>query len=364
MHYNQFTIDYIEAVKRNLNIEFNSLGEAVYFPDSVTDSNIINLKKDLQGIWKNSVSAIDVVRSKQDAKIQSGLFGLVNELDTALKVGFLMSDRVILIDYLFERILTRKEPGKIDRIHLGVISSSLVNTLPLAQNGRVVIIPSPFGWHPETKKIIQEVEPKVDMSPDLMSLLNMLSITKYCKLHPYTIAESEDIYSSIIESQIDNVDSIGRDGGNYAYKGILGALLSEKLLNGTELKVALDIPLSKYFEIIASNENFYSKYLTEITNGGSVNAQTNINSVRDSLVKEIEERNKIDFRSLAKGTTIIGNIGGATIALASTIFSTISAPLIIAGGVMALSATLTGLVNDKSKDEDIIISMFKKLYDA
>jgi len=363
MHYNQFTIDYIEAVKRNLNIQINEFGEAGCFPDFIKDSHILNLKNDLQAIWENSTDAIDIVRSKHDAIIQSGLFGLVNELDTALKVGFLMSDRVVLIDYLFERLLTKKEPNKIDRTHLGVIATSLVNALPLAKNGRIVIIPNPFGWYSETKKIITEVATKTDISPDLMSLLNMLSITKYCQLHPYTIAESEENYLSIVDSQIDNVDTIGKDGGNFAYKGILGSLLSEKLLNDTELKIALNIPLSRYFEIIDSNKNFYSKYLAEITKDGSIGAQNNINRIRNFLVNEIEERNKIDFRSLAKGATIVGGIGGAAIGLASAI-TVVSAPLTIAGAVMVLSVSLTGLVNSKSKNEDIIISVFKKLYDA
>lgn len=363
MHYNQFTIDYIEAVKRNLHIEVNEIGEAIYFPDSITNENITNLKSELQSFWANATSAIDIVRIKHDATIQSGLFGLVNELETALKIGFLISDRVVLIDYLFERLLTKKDPDKIDRIHLGVITSSLVKALPLAKSGRIVIIPSPFYWYSETKNIIKEVADKTDITVDLMSLLNMLSITKHCQLHPYTIAESDINYSSIIDSQIDHVDAIGRDSGIYAYEGILAALLSEKLLNETELKIALDIPLNRYFEIISANKDFYLKYLAQIIGGGSLSAQNNIDSIRNALMNEIQERNKIDFRGMAKKVTIAGGIGGGSIALASAV-TVISSPLIIAGAILGLSTTLTGLVNGKEKKEDIIISVFKKLYDA
>lgn len=191
----------------------------------------------------------------------------------------------------------------------------------------------------------------------------MLSITRHCQLHPFTIAESEEKYSSITDSQIDHVDSIGKDKGVYAYEGILAALLSEKLLNETELKIALDIPLSNYFEIINSNKNFYNKYLTLITSGGSMNAKNNIDSIRNALVKEIDDRNKIDFRGLAKKATIAAGVGGGVITLASTV-TVISAPLVITSAVLALSATLTGIVNGKDKHEDIIISVFKKLYDA
>lgn len=363
MHYNQFTIDYIQAIKRNLNIEFNEDGEALFFPEAVKDSDIVKLKNDLQSFWPNSGSAIDIVRSKRDSTIQSGLFGLVNDLDTALKIGFLMGDRVVLIDYLYERVLLRKNPNLIDRIHLGTIASSIVASLPLAETGRIVVIPNPFSWYPEAKKIIEEVSTKTILTVDLMSLLNMLSITRICNLHPYTIAESESIYSSIIDNHIDNVDAIGRDGGQFAYVGILGALLSEKLLNETELKFALNIPLTRYFEIISSNKDFYFKFLSDITAGGALSASNNISAIRNAVLKSIQERNKMYLETYAHAAEIVGGIGGGAISLLGAA-SVISAPLAITGAIMALSATLTGLVNNREKDEQPIISVFNKLYDA
>jgi hypothetical protein len=361
MHYNHFTINYIKAVKTNLKIEFNSDGNAVFFLEKIKPIDIINLKNELQAIWVNSKSAITLVESKHDSIIQSGLFGLVNEMDTALKVGFLMGDRVVLIDYLFERLLIRKEPNKINLINLGIIASSLVNTLPLAERGRLVIIPNPFDWNPESKIIINEVSEKTTLTIDLIAMLNMLSITKRCQLHPYTIAESKDTYLSIINHQIDNVDAIGRDGGEFAYEGILGALLSEKLLQETELKVALNLPISRYFEIISSDKDFYLKYLSSITGGGSLNAQNNIDNIRNAVMKSIEERNTKYLTTSAKAITIAGSVGSGTISLLGAA-SVISAPLAIAGAILGLSATLSGLVNSKVKAEQPIISVFKKLY--
>jgi len=354
-NYNQFTIDYLNAIKTNLGVEITPEGKGQIIPDFITRENIINLTKALQEIWSNSGSAIKIIQSRHDSIIQSGLFGLVNDLDTALKVGFLLGDRVVLIDYLFERLLKDKDADQVNLDNLFVIANFLVPLIPLAEKGRIVIIPNPFKWFPESKEIIKEAAEKTVLSPDLISLLNMLAITNECHLQPYTIAESEENYKEIINSQIDHVDSIGKDAGKYAYQGILGALLSERLLNETELKAALNYPITDYFEIISSNKDFYLKYLQRITSGGSLNFANNV----EALNKEIEEHSKFDYTKLAKAATIATGVSGGTIALAALI-TTVSAPLAITGAILSLSATLTGLVNKKEKP-DAVISVFKKL---
>ncbi|MGR3179019.1 MAG: hypothetical protein ACUZ8E_13280 [Candidatus Anammoxibacter sp.] len=356
IHYNYFTIDYIESIKRNLKIEFNQKGETVYLPDAIEDQNILNLKNDLQSIWENSKSAIALIQNKQESIVQSGLFGLVSDLDKALKVGFLLGDRIVLLDFLFERILLKVEPNKIDRTLLGEIACPLVAILSLAKTGRIVIIPNPLNWYPESKKIINEVSTKAEMTINLMSMLNMLSITKKCNLHPYTLAESEKNYTSILNNQIENTEAIGRDGGQYAYEGILGALLSEKLLNETEFSFALDVPIEKYFQIISSNKEFYSQYLSHITAGGSLNAQNNIDKIKNNLIIDIKQRNQ----KVATAITAISGLSSSTIALlgAATV---ISAPLAITGAALGISATLAGILNRNKKEENIIISVFSKL---
>lgn len=355
-NYNQFTIDYLNAIKTNLKVEVNKAGLGQIIPDFITHEDIINLKNELGEIWKISTSAVDVVRSKKESISQSGLFGLVNDLDLALKVGFLFSDRVVLIDFLFERLLKVKEVRNVNLDMLFLAANYLVPLIPLAEKGRIVIIPNPFEWFPQSKQIIDEVAEKIDIiSPDLMNLLNMLAITKECWLHPYTIAESEENYRRIVDSQIDHTESIGKDAGEYAYQGILAGLLSEKLLSEAELKMALNYPITEYFNIISSNKDFYSKYVQRITSGGSIDSQINI----DALNKEIEKHNKFDYRKLAKAATFGGSFGGGAIALAALV-TTVSAPVVIGGTLLSLSATLTSLVNNREKP-DAVISVFKKL---
>ncbi len=118
MHYNQFTIDYIEKIKSNLKININTDGEAAFFPDFITDHDVDSLRFDLTEIWNESHKAVDIIHRRHDAVIQSGLFGLVNGLEKAIKIGFLLGDRVVIVDYLFERILQRKATESIDRVYI------------------------------------------------------------------------------------------------------------------------------------------------------------------------------------------------------------------------------------------------------
>lgn len=359
MNYNNFTINYIESIKNNLNIQIVENNETLCLPDAITVENIIALKTELESIWEISQSAIQLIKDKHDSTIQSGLFGPIDDLDLSLKIGFLQSDRIILIDYLYNRLLSRKKPELIDREHLCFIGNSLVRLLPLAREGRIVIIPNPFIWNPSSKKIIQEVSEKTLITIPLISMLNMLSICKECKLHPYTIAESNDTYESIINEQIDHVDLIGKDGGKYAYEGILCALLSERLLNNVEFSYIKNISIEKYAGIISQHKGFYSEYLSNITAGGSMNADNNIEKIRESFAETVK-KGSLHIIDVAKGLSAASGIGAAGITLLGAT-SVISAPLAVTGAALGLSASLGAILSSKTKDENTIISLFKKL---
>lgn len=358
-NYNHFTINYIKAVQKHLNIELNEAGEAIFFPDKVSQYNILKLSVELTKIFESSESSIDVVRSRKDCTIQAGLFGSVNDFDKAIKVGFLIADRVVLLDYLYERILG-KRINKIDITHLGSIASSLVRLLPLAEKGRIVIIQNPFKWFAPSKEIIKEVSSQTLLDTKLISMLNMISITKECKLHPYTIAESEEEYHLILDDHIDKVDVMGKSTGEYAYKGILASLLSERLLNNVEFKIAIDRPIEQYYDIISKNSEFYSKYIQQITSGGEIEGDNKIGEVRKSIIKNISERNN-SLPTSIKNAIIIGtSIGGVTTGILGAI-SLISAPITITGILAGVSPSLVSLLKSKNKKEEPIINVFSNL---
>ena len=48
MNYNHFTVSYINSIKNNLCISINSKGEAEFYPEKNSASNILNLKIELE----------------------------------------------------------------------------------------------------------------------------------------------------------------------------------------------------------------------------------------------------------------------------------------------------------------------------
>jgi hypothetical protein len=358
-NYNHFTIRYIEAIRFNLKIEIVN-GETLFFPDFILPEDIANLQRDLDDIWLTADSAIEVAKNRTDSKIQSGLFGLFNEFDLAIRTGFLMGDRVILLDYLYERLLKNKSFETINIEQLGSIGVNLVSTLELAKKGRIVIIPSPFYWHKPSKDVMIEAARNTSLTPAMLSLLNTLSITRECQLHPYTVAESTKNFELIINEQIDLTQQIGKDAGDYAYQGILGALLTEKLFNEIEFTTASNIPLEKFHEVVISDKEFYDKFLNDITAGGSLNADNNLLRLKNSFIESIQHKNKNSAISHFKKIGVTGGIGSGLISLIGSA-SIISPTLGTLGAIMGLSSTLFGLLKSENRETNSIISVFKKL---
>ena len=137
-HYNHFTIAYIEAILKNLDIRV--LNDSVqFFPDTTFVSDFDNLKTELDEIWDDAQSAINLLEQKKGALIQNALFGLVNDFDLALRTGYLFGDRVVVIDYIYERILSRRKIKSSEILRVGDLCKNLVQALDLAKDGKFVI---------------------------------------------------------------------------------------------------------------------------------------------------------------------------------------------------------------------------------
>ena len=360
--YNHFTVAYIKAVKTHLKIEIKSDGYAVFLPEKISQYDFLMLSVELTKIFENSASSIEVVRNRIDSNVQAGLFGMIDDFDKAIKTGFLIADRIVLIDYLYERVL-KKRINNINISHIGSIASSLVQLLPLAEQGRIVMIPNPFEWYENSKLIIEEASVNTTLTLKLMSMLNMLSITKECKLHPYTISESDEEYKLILDDNIDQTDLIGKTAGDYAYQGILASLLTERLLDNVEFKVVKNMPLSKYYNIITANESFHKDYIKEITSRGVLEGDIKVNEIRNLIKENIEDRNS-KLPTKIKNLAILGTSASTASISIWGVTKVISTPLTISSILLGIAPSLIGLLRSKDAGETPVINVFSNLIDS
>ncbi|UTD21856.1 MULTISPECIES: hypothetical protein [unclassified Citrobacter] len=358
VQYNSFTIDYISGVINCLDIELDNDGNAIIFPDDVSVDKLSALKEHFSSIWERANSAIDICVQKHDAKIQSGMFGLVNDFKKAMQIGFLISDRVVLIDYLYERILNRKDLAKVNIPHLCTVVTELASLLPLAQTGRVVIIPSPFQWHEESKRMMVEcIKNDVEINVNIMSFINLWSITKKCNLHPYTIAESKDNYDELMSVNITSSKILTKTSLDYAYKGLLGALLTESMLVKEGFVTMDSISLSDFQEIVQSEKKFHYEFLNKITSGGEIDLNEVANDIEDAIAEEIKNADKNVLKKYLPQAIAASSIGSYGLAY----FCAASLPLTAMGSVLGISSTILGLLNRNSENNDPIVKVFCEL---
>ncbi len=358
-NYNHFTIDYISTVIKTLKIEISSNDDAVIFPEQISTSMLAELKDKLTLLWDDSQTAIDICKNKHDAKIQSGLFGLVNDFNKAMQIGFLISDRVVLIDYLFNRLLQVSNLANVNIEHLCTVASELARLLPLAKNGRVVIIPSPFTWNAETKEIIRtcvENSPE-PFNPHMMTLINLFSITKICNLHPYTIAESDNNYNEIMSVNIAPNKILSAPTLAYAHKGLLGALLTEKSLMKEGFVTSDNISLTNFQKVIHKNTKFNNRYLEKIVSGGEIDLAVITDEIETSILEELESADKNIIKKLVPGMVLVAS--GSSYGL--SYFCAASAQLSALGAFLGFTSTALGLLLGSNAQNDPIVQVFSEL---
>lgn len=358
-NYNHFTINYITTIITTLEIEISSNGEAIIYPERISTQKLITLKENLEIIWRDSETAIDICKKKHDAKIQSGLFGLVNDFHKAMQIGFLISDRVVLIDYIFDRLLRRSDLTKVNIPHFCAVASELASLLPLANRGRVVIIPNPFSWSEESKQLICACieDSNEAFTPYMMAMVNMFSVVKLCKLHPYTIAESDANYDEITSVNISAGNIASKTSIVHAKKRLLGSLFTERSLMREGFVTSQNITISKFQEIIQGNERFHSEYLNRILSGGEIDLSVISNDLETSILNEINNSDVSSLKKLNPSGAVLLSGGGYGLSYFCAASPTLSA----LGALLGFSSTILGLLPGKNVNDDPVVKVFSEL---
>ncbi len=352
----QFTVDYIDAVQRRLKIEIDDHGVPIFVPERIDKSNIHKLRDDLTNIWHYEEDSRTSVKNREGAHIQSVAYGLSDDFDTLLKSGYLIGDRVVLLDLLYGRLLRKKNIEEIDFEQLGVVANNLVSTKSLALDGHLVIIRHPFEWHNESRQAFAEIASSVGPNPTLLGLASALAMAVELNLHPYSIIEHKSEYDRLLASQGKYIKSVEEMDAQYQYETLLTATLSARLLNDIRFDEALRKPLHVFHQIVADRKEFYKAFRDQLSSGGRLQSEQNLELLANILEKTILSRNETVAASLKSFETFGASIGGILAILGSE-----GNPLGIASAAIGFSITLKNLLMSKKPEQNIITAVFRKL---
>lgn len=354
----KFTVNYITAVKNRLQIEINEIGVPVFIPDRIGKAEIRKLKEDLTDIWSKEEDARISVKNLEGAFLQSAAYGLFEDFELCLKVGYLISDRIILWDYIFGRLLREKNIENIDYVKLGVIANNLVKVSSLSQKGNLVILPHPFDWHRESKLAFKEIAEKIPISTAIMGLVCSLAVAIELNVQPYTIISNEEEYNKIISESRNYFDTSENKNSKYYFKGLITALLSARLLSNIKFKEALRKPIQEFQEIVAERKDFYTQFRNQLSSGDIYESEQQLKILTNGLEKDILSWNSRIIK-VADSYGSFGAVISGTLGLIASIEGNVSIGIL--STVAGLSATLSSYLSKKRPDNNIITAVFSKI---
>lgn len=352
------SIDYINAIEHRLKISFDNT-EPVFVFDRITKKDIDKLRVEISDVFSEDLEGMLHQTFTDGGKIIQGVgFGLVNDFEKFIKVGMLYSNRVILWDFLWGRILRDAENYKKNLKEIGVVSNNLIKIKESVLNGGIVILPHPLNWNKNTVKVINELKEKPSLyNTTNFGLVSTLSVALELNIHPYTLFD-------------ENTPNLG---GSMEFNNYYNSDKTEYLYNITKLldekpfELINEVSVNDFYRFLKEYPDFFSEFRDTflIPNEGKSEAEKLqiFNSKKNSIIKALEQRNKSSKRnnmiSTAERITHLS-------ALANIVYGLTTAnpvvPLIISA-ITSLSASLGKHILElsKKKETNTLILGFEKL---
>ena len=104
------TLAYLGAIESRLGVQWEAPNTPICRPEQFDANARKALKADLEDILKGTPSdkAISATKEFGQSHIQTVGFGLAPDFDQFVKLGFLYGERVVLWDFLADRLLVEK----------------------------------------------------------------------------------------------------------------------------------------------------------------------------------------------------------------------------------------------------------------
>ena len=186
------TLHYLNAIETRLGISWEAQNRPICLPDRFDAAALKSLKAELDDMLKGDLASKsrDATKEYGKERVQTVGFGLAPDFDQFIKLGFLYGDRVVLWDFLSNRLLLEK--GGISNLIIAKTACELLLLKPAVERGAVVVLPHPVEWSDLAEMVAEDLKQQGTRSAAEFGLSMALSaVEEGLPLHPFTLLRSE-----------------------------------------------------------------------------------------------------------------------------------------------------------------------------
>ena len=182
------TLAYLGAIESRLGVQWEAPNTPICRPEQFDANARKALKADLEDILKGTPSdkAISATKEFGQSHIQTVGFGLAPDFDQFVKLGFLYGERVVLWDFLADRLLVEKR--KMSNSQIAQTACELLLLKPAVERGAVVLLPHPLKWSEFAEIVAEDLRHQETRSAAAFGLsMALCAVEDGLPLHPFTV---------------------------------------------------------------------------------------------------------------------------------------------------------------------------------
>jgi hypothetical protein len=282
------TVAYLQAIENRFSISWAAQNQPVCIPDRIDTNALRSLKEDLDALLLKDQGrkAIDATRAYGPNRIQTVGFGLTPDFDQFIKLGFLYGDRVVLWDFLSNRLLLEK--SGISNLTIAKTACELLLLRPAVERGAVVILPHPVEWSDLAEMVAEDLKAHGRRSAAEFGLsMALCAVEEGLPLHPFTLLRSgpQPKASPAVCGQEGDLYS----KENYVFQEALSAMLSNQ-----RFAYLQNVSASEFQRIVAGHQKLRRR-LRGVFNPPSGMSQQQeaieLQDVQSDLAELVEKQN-------------------------------------------------------------------------
>jgi hypothetical protein len=293
------TLDYFSAIERRLGISWEAQNRPICIPDRFDATALKSLKAELDDILKGDLAdkARNATNEYSKEHIQTVGFGLAPDFDQFIKLGFLYGDRVVLWDFLSNRLLL--DEGRISKLTLAKTACELLLLKPAVERGAIVILPHPAEWSGLAEMVAEDLKLQGTRSAAVFGLsMALAAVEEGLPLHPFTLLRSE------LQPKASPVVS-GNEGDLYFKENYIFQKAISGMLCNQRFAYLQDVSSAEFQRIVAKHKKLrrtLRKVFSPTTGMSQQQAAIELQQLQSDLANLIEKQNNEILKYATEGS--------------------------------------------------------------